>query len=112
MKTEEKNKGKEILPYTSYTGWEVDAKRERDLASALEVLASHGVEVMIARGDEYTPTPAVSHAILTYNRGRKTGLADGIVISRHTIRHMTAGSNTIPQTTHRHDYLNAYITYY
>jgi phosphoglucomutase len=51
------------------------------LASALEVLAANGVEVMIAQGDEYTPTPAVSHAILTYNRGRKTGLADGIVIT-------------------------------
>jgi len=50
-------------------------------ASALEVLAANGVEVMIAEGGEYTPTPAVSHAILTYNRGRKTGLADGIVIT-------------------------------
>lgn len=50
-------------------------------ASALEVLAANGVDVMIAQGDEYTPTPAVSHAILTYNRGRKTGLADGIVIT-------------------------------
>ena len=50
-------------------------------ASALEVLAANQVEVMIAAGDEYTPTPAVSHAILTYNRGRKTGFADGIVIS-------------------------------
>ena len=50
-------------------------------ASALEVLAANGVEVMIAEGDEYTPTPAVSHAILTYNRGRETGLADGIVIT-------------------------------
>jgi phosphoglucomutase len=39
------------------------------------------VDVMIAEGDEYTPTPAVSHAILTYNRGRTTGLADGIVIT-------------------------------
>ena len=51
------------------------------LASALEVLAANGVEVMLAEGDEYTPTPAISHAILTYNRGRKTGLADGIVIT-------------------------------
>ena len=51
------------------------------LASALEVLAANGVEVMIAQGDEYTPTPVISHAILTYNRGRKTGLADGIVIT-------------------------------
>ena len=49
--------------------------------SALEVLAANGVEVMISEGGEYTPTPAVSHAILTYNRGRKSGLADGIVIT-------------------------------
>jgi phosphoglucomutase len=39
------------------------------------------VEVMLAEGDEYTPTPLISHAILTYNRGRKGGLADGIVIT-------------------------------
>jgi phosphoglucomutase len=50
-------------------------------ASALEVLAANGVEVMIAQGDEYTPTPAVSRAILAYNRGRGTGLSDGIVIT-------------------------------
>src|ERR1035438_7383492 len=50
-------------------------------ATALEVLAANGVEVMIAAGDEYTPTPVISHAILTYNRGRKTGLADGIVVT-------------------------------
>ncbi len=50
-------------------------------ASAMEVLAANGVEVMIAKKEEYTPTPVVSHAILTYNRGRKTGLADGIVIT-------------------------------
>ncbi|MFA6920460.1 MAG: phosphoglucomutase (alpha-D-glucose-1,6-bisphosphate-dependent) [Gallionella sp.] len=50
-------------------------------ASALEVLAANEVDVMIAQGDEYTPTPAVSHAILTYNHVRKTGLADGIVIT-------------------------------
>ncbi|MEO6567158.1 MAG: phosphoglucomutase (alpha-D-glucose-1,6-bisphosphate-dependent) [Opitutaceae bacterium] len=49
--------------------------------TALEVLAANGVEVMIAEGDEYTPTPAISWAILTHNRGRKTGLADGIVIT-------------------------------
>ena len=119
-------------------------------ASALEVLAANGVEVMIAQGDEYTPTPAVSHAILTYNRGRKTGLADGIVITpSHNPPHdggfkynspnggpaepaVTAwieakaneflenglvGSKRIPfekalraPTTHRHDYLTAYIT--
>lgn len=49
--------------------------------TALEVLAANDVETMIAAGDDYTPTPAVSHAILTYNRGRKTGLADGIVVT-------------------------------
>jgi phosphoglucomutase len=50
-------------------------------AGALEVLAASGVDVMIAKGDEYTPTPVISHAILTYNRDRKTGLADGIVVT-------------------------------
>lgn len=53
--------------------------------SALEVLAGNGVEVRIARAGQYTPTPAISHAILGYNRGRadgpNTGLADGIVIT-------------------------------
>ena len=51
------------------------------LASALEVLAANGVSVMLAPEGEYTPTPAVSHAILNYNRGRQTGLADGIVVT-------------------------------
>jgi phosphoglucomutase len=50
-------------------------------ASALEVLAANGVEVMIARNDEYTPTPAVSHAILKYNHGRTAGFADGIGVT-------------------------------
>ncbi len=50
-------------------------------ATALEVLAANRVEVMLAEGDEYTPTPVISHAILTYNRGRTTGLADGIVVT-------------------------------
>ena len=45
------------------------------------MLAANGVDVMLARNDEYTPTPAVSHAILTYNRGRTAGLADGIVVT-------------------------------
>ncbi|RST52877.1 phosphoglucomutase (alpha-D-glucose-1,6-bisphosphate-dependent) [Variovorax sp. DXTD-1] len=49
--------------------------------SAVEVLAANGVELMLSKDDEYTPTPAVSHAILVYNRGRTTGLADGIVIT-------------------------------
>ncbi len=50
-------------------------------ASALEVLAANHVDVLLAEGDEYTPTPAISHAILTHNRGRHAGLADGIVIT-------------------------------
>jgi phosphoglucomutase len=50
-------------------------------ATALEVLAANGVDVMLAEHDEYTPTPAVSHAIVCYNRARTTGLADGIVIT-------------------------------
>ena len=50
-------------------------------ATALEVLAANQIEVMIADGDDYTPTPVISHAILTYNRGMKTGFADGIVIT-------------------------------
>jgi phosphoglucomutase len=118
--------------------------------SALEVLAANGVDVMIAEKDEYTPTPVVSHAILTYNRGRKTGLADGVVITpSHNPPHdggfkynppnggpaeravtdwIEAKANTflesglrgvkrIPvekalsaSTTHRHDYLDAYVS--
>jgi phosphoglucomutase len=118
-------------------------------ASALEVLAANGVDVMIAKGDEYTPTPAVSHAILTYNRGRKIALADGIVVTpSHNPPHdggfkynppnggpaesditawIEARANAFLEkdllgvkrmayekalrapTTHRHDYLSAYI---
>ena len=64
-----------------FLGLDTHALSEPALASALEVLAANGVEVMLAEKDEYTPTPAISHAILTYNRGRKSGLADGIVIT-------------------------------
>src|SRR5215470_5757395 len=49
--------------------------------SALEVLAANGVETLIATNGEYTPTPAVSHAIISRNRGREAGLADGIVVT-------------------------------
>jgi phosphoglucomutase len=49
--------------------------------SALEVLAANGVEARVSMDGEYTPTPAVSHAILVFNRGRKAGLADGIVVT-------------------------------
>ena len=64
-----------------FLGMDTHALSVPALASALEVLAANDVEVMLAEGDEYTPTPAISLAILTYNRGRKTGLADGIVIT-------------------------------
>ncbi|HZS10975.1 MAG TPA: phosphoglucomutase (alpha-D-glucose-1,6-bisphosphate-dependent), partial [Nitrospirales bacterium] len=50
-------------------------------ATALEVLAANGVEVMLTERDEYTPTPVISHAILTYNRSRRSGFGDGIVIT-------------------------------
>jgi phosphoglucomutase len=64
-----------------FLGMDTHALSVPALASALQVLAANEVEVMIAEGDEYTPTPAISHAILTYNRGREKGLADGVVIT-------------------------------
>ena len=62
-------------------GFDTHALSAPAYASALEVLAANGVEAAVAAGDEYTPTPAISHAILTHNRGRTAGLADGIVIT-------------------------------
>ena len=64
-----------------FLGFDTHSLSTPAFASALEVLAANGVEVMIAAGDEYTPTPALSHAILVYNRGRSSALADGIVIT-------------------------------
>ncbi|WP_455921112.1 phosphoglucomutase (alpha-D-glucose-1,6-bisphosphate-dependent) [Pseudomonas putida] len=64
-----------------YLGADTHALSTPAAASALEVLAANGVQVMISHNDEYTPTPAVSHAILCYNKGRTQGLADGIVIT-------------------------------
>ena len=64
-----------------FMGMDTHALSESAFASALEVLSANGVEVMIDRDRGYTPTPVISHAILTYNRGRKRGLADGIVIT-------------------------------
>src|SRR3954453_20127995 len=64
-----------------FLGMDTHGLSEPALASALEVLAANGVEVMIDVDYGYTPTPALSHAILTYNRGRTEGLADGIVIT-------------------------------
>jgi phosphoglucomutase len=71
-----------------FLGMDTHALSVPALASALEVLAANGVEVMLAEKDEYTPTPAISHAILTYNRGR-------------IIRPMLAASSTIRRTAGR-----------
>lgn len=132
-----------------FLGMDTHALSVPALASALEVLAANGVEVMLAEHDEYTPTPVISHAILTYNRSRKTGFADGIVITpshnpphdggfkynppnggpaestvttwieakaNELLEHALSGLKRISfekalhaSTTHRHDYLNAYI---
>jgi phosphoglucomutase len=64
-----------------FLGMDTHALSEPAHATALQVLAANGVEVRIAAGREYTPTPVISHAILTYNRGRATHRADGIVIT-------------------------------
>jgi phosphoglucomutase len=133
-----------------FLGMDTHALSVPAMASSLEVLAANGVDVMIADRDEYTPTPAISHAILTYNRGRQTGLADGIVITpSHNPPHdggfkynppdggpaqsaitgwieakanelLAAGLQGVLRmnyekalragTTHRHDYLTAYIS--
>lgn len=64
-----------------FLGMDTHALSEPAFVTALEVLAGNGVETMIAHDNGYTPTPAISHAILAYNRGRTSGLADGIVIT-------------------------------
>jgi phosphoglucomutase len=132
-----------------FLGMDTHALSVPALAGALEVLAANGVEVMTAEADEYTPTPAISHAILTYNRGRKRGLADGIVITpSHNpphdggfkynppnggpaeglvtdwieakaneflenglegVKRMPLAKALHAPTTHRHDYLHAYV---
>ena len=132
-----------------YLGIDTHALSAPAAASALEVLAANGVEVMLASGDEYTPTPALSHAILTCNRGRTSGLADGIVVTpshnpprdggfkynppnggpagqditgpvqeaaNRYIETGLAGVRRMPHdkalkaaTTHRHDFLAAYV---
>lgn len=132
-----------------FLGKDTHALSEPALRSAVEVLAANGVTVMLAQGDDYTPTPAISHAILTYNRGRKSGLADGIVItpshnppydggfkynppnggpadtgvtgwiekkanellesSLKEVRRISFEKALHADTTHRHDYLTAYV---
>lgn len=64
-----------------FVGWDTHALSEPARVSALEVLAANGVTVMVDVHDDVTPTPAISHAILTHNRGRTKALADGIVIT-------------------------------
>ncbi len=64
-----------------YVGIDTHALSEPAQISAVEVFAANGVEIFLAAGGEFTPTPAISHAILTYNKSRTTGLADGVVIT-------------------------------
>ena len=64
-----------------YIGFDTHALSEPAFRSAQEVLAANGVDVMVDAANSYTPTPVISHAILSYNRGRERGLADGIVIT-------------------------------
>ncbi len=64
-----------------FLGMDTHALSEPAQASAVEVFAANGVELIIQEDHGYTPTPVISHAILAYNRGRKTGLADGVVIT-------------------------------
>src|SRR5258707_12632258 len=64
-----------------FLGFDTHALSVPASTTAVEVLAANGIDIMLAEHDAYTPTPAVSHAILCYNRGRSTGLADGIVVT-------------------------------
>jgi phosphoglucomutase len=64
-----------------FIGIDTHALAEPALASAIEVFAANGVEIMIDDRGGYTPTPVISHAILSYNKGRRSGLADGVVIT-------------------------------
>jgi phosphoglucomutase len=64
-----------------YIGYDTHALSKPAFKTALEVLAANNVEVLTSKGGEFTPTPAISHAIVSHNRGRDSGLADGIVIT-------------------------------
>jgi phosphoglucomutase len=132
-----------------YLGKDTHALSEPAFMTALEVLAANGVETMIDEKDGYTPTPAISHAILTHNRGRTSGLADGIVITPshnppedggfkynpttggpadaaitrwiqdRANELLSSATSRVPRipyprarsapTTHRHDYVGAYV---
>jgi phosphoglucomutase len=64
-----------------FMGMDTHALSEPALASALEVFAAAGIDVMVQKGLGYTPTPVISHAILNHNRTGERGLADGVVIT-------------------------------
>jgi phosphoglucomutase len=64
-----------------FLGIDTHALSKPAAQSAIEVLAAHGVTLMLAKDDGFTPTPAISQAIIAYNRKRSTGLADGIVVT-------------------------------
>jgi phosphoglucomutase len=64
-----------------FSGFDTHALSKPAFVTALGVLAANGIDVMLDARDGYTPTPVVSHAVLGYNRGRRSGLADGIVIT-------------------------------
>ncbi|HET7931840.1 MAG TPA: phosphoglucomutase (alpha-D-glucose-1,6-bisphosphate-dependent) [Rhodanobacteraceae bacterium] len=72
---------KESVTGPIYIGYDTHALSKPAFKSALEVLAANGVSVLTSKRGEFTPTPAISHAILCHNRGRESGLADGIVIT-------------------------------
>lgn len=72
---------KEGIKGPLFIGMDTHALSEAALATAIEVLGANGVELRIEANKGYTPTPSISHAILTYNKGRTEGLADGIVIT-------------------------------
>jgi phosphoglucomutase len=81
-----------------YIGKDTHALSGPAFMTVLEVLAANGVETMVDRVDGYTPTPVISHAILSYNRGRTSGRADGIVITPSPTRRKMAASNTTRRT--------------
>lgn len=74
---------RQVRDYTGplFVGMDTHALSEPAQATAVEVFAANGVEIMLQAGGGYTPTPVISHAILTYNAGRTEGLADGVVIT-------------------------------
>ena len=74
-------RAKESVTGPLFIGFDTHALSQPAFRNALEVLAANSVEVMTSKGGEFTPTPAISHAILVHNRGRESGLADGIVIT-------------------------------